>query len=249
MPNLYKTVVEFQPTTGLPEDVVTNTFHLGTVNPASALELTNWHAAVVAFFAEAPSGGGLPLDNYLSAEISRVNHPKVTTYEYDFTAPQVDKRGRQYWLTGSPIKESTYAGVGAAASAGAAPGQVAVCLSYHGDLTGLHESIPGAPAGPEGDTHPKARRRGRLFIGPLNQSAVQAGSAPARPSAGLIGSLTAAADKLEVDSSLVQGAGSGWAVFSPTSGSWVLVEGGWVDNRFDTQRRRLIGATSRTTWA
>lgn len=246
--DLVKHVIEFQPVTGLPEDVVTNTFHQAGATTLTAEEIEDFQFAIINFYASAPEGGGLPLDNFFSSEMSRVNHPVISSYRYDFSAPQEDRNGRQYFLTGSPIATKVYPGMGAAASAGAAPGQVSLCISYHADLAGLHESIPGGAPGPVGDTRPKARRRGRIYLPPLNQSAVAAGSSPARPSAGLLGTAASVASRLKNTADSIQ-AGGGWAVFSPTSGTWTLVDGGWVDNRFDTQRRRLVDATARSLWA
>jgi len=39
-----------------------------------------------------------------------------------------------------------------------------------------------------------------------------------------------------------------WVVYSPTNGNTVNVDNGWVDNAFDTQRRRGLAVTARTNW-
>lgn len=104
------------------------------------------------------------------------------------------------------------------------PEEVAVCLSFHGDppIT--------------------ARKRGRIYIGPLNTDAYDDGdtSTPARVKVGLSQTLQAAG------ANLVANTGAGWAIRSVASGgTFVPVTGGFVDNALDTQRRRGPDPSSR----
>lgn len=110
------------------------------------------------------------------------------------------------------------------------PSEVAVCCSFQGTKT------PGLP---------QARRRGRVYIGPLDQAQNNDG----RPASAM---LTVLADQMgDLAAGVVAGASTGsfWGVWSPTDGDIVNVTNGWVDNAFDTQRRRGEEYTSRTTWA
>lgn len=90
-----------------------------------------------------------------------------------------------------------------------------------------------------------ARRRGRLYFGPLSSSAVDPASAtvPARPSPTFLTDLRVSATWLADQSSL------GWAIRSsrPTQ-NFVQIGGGWTDNALDTQRRRGPEPSSRTQW-
>lgn len=103
------------------------------------------------------------------------------------------------------------------------PSEVALCLSF---VAGFN--LP--------------RRRGRIYLGPLND---QAFALNGRPEAALISDLAAKGDDLLAYSTfpdLFQ------VVISPTAQAAEQVTGGWVDNAFDTQRRRGVAPTSRTTY-
>jgi hypothetical protein len=91
-----------------------------------------------------------------------------------------------------------------------------------------------------------ARRRGRIYIGPLNSScgAQEATSNICRVSGAVQADFAAAAVRLanHVD--------AGWLIHSSMAGgTFAAVETGWVDNAFDTQRRRGPDASNRFTWA
>lgn len=116
------------------------------------------------------------------------------------------------------------------------PSEVAVCLSFQGvPLAGVNQ----------------ARRRGRIYIGPLSVLSLEGvnagdttGPSPARVAPTLITRIMAAADQLGSDSTA---AGFEWSVYSPTANTMTEIDNGWVDNAFDIQRRRGETATSRTT--
>lgn len=108
------------------------------------------------------------------------------------------------------------------------PEEVACCLTLQG-------AIPPAAS---------ARRRGRLYIGPLNLTAATFGTAlvASRPSDIFVNDLVVAATRLRNNS-------LGWAIRSslPVQ-NFVEVDHGYVDNAFDTQRRRGPRTTSRVLW-
>ena len=106
--------------------------------------------------------------------------------------------------------------------------ELAICLSFRG------EYVSGASA---------ARRRGRIYFGPLVATAIG--------STGLV--LTAAVTTMATAGGALltaSNAASDWAwiVWSPTSGAGYPVTEGWVDNAPDIQRRRGTLATVRTTF-
>lgn len=119
----------------------------------------------------------------------------------------------------------------------ALPAEVSLCVSFQGT------QVSGQP---------QARRRGRLYIGPLAVGTnLTVTGADVRPSTTLINDLVASADAvLETEPQVY------WAVYSPTTDaqggtladSMTIVTNGWVDNAFDTQRRRGAAATSRSTF-
>lgn len=91
---------------------------------------------------------------------------------------------------------------------------------------------------------PQARRRGRVFLGPCLSSSNSAG----RPSAATITAITTAAAAFKTAIQAIP-SDTQWAIWSPSDGVAVEVTDGWVDNSFDTQRRRGIRTNSRTTWS
>ena len=108
------------------------------------------------------------------------------------------------------------------------PSEVALCLSFQAPR------IPGQI---------QNRRQGRVYIGPLNTGVASAG----RPSSTARSTLAAAAGVLGVD---IQTDTDGfWAVWSAMNGTTAEVEEGWVDDAFDTQRRRGLQRTTKTTFA
>lgn len=112
---------------------------------------------------------------------------------------------------------------------GALPPEVALCMSFQGIR------ISGQP---------QARRRGRVFIGPL--TGIMNPTSDGRPDPAKIAILVSAADAL-LTSALA--AGIAWAVYSPTDAQAVPVQNGWVDNEFDVIRERGRRATTRSTFS
>lgn len=85
------------------------------------------------------------------------------------------------------------------------------------------------------------RQRGRIYVGPWAQSAGVNG----RPGTGVI---TALAQGMEDFRTAVEGSllGRSLTVLSQADGEMNIVTGGWVDNSWDTQRRRGEASTART---
>jgi hypothetical protein len=109
-----------------------------------------------------------------------------------------------------------------------APADVALCLSYRGAL--------------QAGLDPK-NRRGRLYIGPLSLGSIQTSSngSDALPNEALRIALRNAALKLMQLTAIT------WQLWSPTTQNFVDLTHGWVDDQFDTQRRRGTKPTSRLT--
>lgn len=107
------------------------------------------------------------------------------------------------------------------------PSEVALCLSFQAAReSGL----------------PQARRRGRVYLGPFGTAANNNG----RPSTDCINDVAAAGQYL-LDASLLATEWT-WAVYSQVDNALVFVINGWVDNAWDTQRRRGVTPTARTTF-
>lgn len=109
------------------------------------------------------------------------------------------------------------------------PDEIAVCLSF-------------SAASPH-----TARRRGRVYIGPLNiDTTTQAtGTNFTQVAPQFMTDLCVAAARLSSHPD------AGWLIAHDANGSpsYAAVETGWVDNAYDVQRRRGEKATTRQTWA
>lgn len=87
---------------------------------------------------------------------------------------------------------------------------------------------------------PQARRRNRIYLGPFD---APSNSDTGRPSNLLIETVLFAGHSMIVasDVALLWG----WHVYSPTQNAHYPVISGWVDNAWDSQRRRGVDATLR----
>lgn len=121
------------------------------------------------------------------------------------------------------IRTANLTGLVNATTAG--PTEVALVLSYQGaKISGL----------------PQNRRRGRIFIGPLEAAD------EARPTDAQIATISAAGQNL-LNASDAATTWT-WAQWSETNGVGIDVANGWCDNEWDTQRRRGREATKRDTF-
>jgi hypothetical protein len=102
------------------------------------------------------------------------------------------------------------------------PTEVALCASFYATIN-------------------RPRRRGRVYVGPFHAGSVQAEGGDGRPSNALRLNLLEAAAWLALESGTCQ-----LAVLSRADGVARAVTHGWVDNAFDTQRRRGLKSTLRT---
>lgn len=127
----------------------------------------------------------------------------------------------------APVLEETF-NFTSAPTGNALPEEVACCLSFQGDVS---SGIP------------QARNRGRVFIGPLN---VSVSDTSARPSSAFRTALAGAADDLLTASDAA--AAWTWVVWSTVLNSSGSITNGWVDNSFDTQRRRGRKPSTRTVF-
>lgn len=111
------------------------------------------------------------------------------------------------------------------------PEEVACVLSFQS------AQISGVPA---------ARRRGRIFIGPLSVLALAQGTSSAFVSwsAAFKTALSGAAVQLAVPDTVA----AQWVQHSGVTGLVFAVKNGWIDNQPDTQRRRGHQQPGRTLW-
>lgn len=117
--------------------------------------------------------------------------------------------------------------LGAMSAAAPLPQEVACCLSYYAG-----RSLP--------------RQRGRIYLGPLQSGVVVADSTTGhiKPADAFRTTVAEAAERLFT----ANGMEVEWQVLSQVDGMARRVTGGWVDDAFDTQRRRGSEPTSRILW-
>lgn len=126
-----------------------------------------------------------------------------------------------------PVYESSFALVSLTSSA-PLPAEVALCISFQGEA--------------ESGTNP-ARRRNRKYLGPW---ASTVSGNDGRPTPTLRAVIAGAGRRLKeaADASVTWE----WCWYSPTDSANGVVDNGWVDNAWDTQRRRGPAPTTRSTF-
>lgn len=115
------------------------------------------------------------------------------------------------------------------------PSEVAVCNSFHS--AGVFGE--GGHTGPR----PAARHRGRNYLGPLNIDAVNGSPAVSVVNPDLMTAIQWASSRSDINTGNVR-----WSVWSRANAAMYPVTGGFVDDAFDTQRRRGQAPTTRLTW-
>ena len=97
---------------------------------------------------------------------------------------------------------------------------------------------------PKSSGVPQARRRNRIYLPFITSNSNSTGS---RPTSTVINAVQSAAATLLAASGPTS-ADWQWMVYSPTDDAIDLVDNGWIDDEWDTQRRRGRPSTSRTTF-
>lgn len=207
--------------TGVPEDVAVNTFHFDAMD-ADVLGDPSLVTEPLKDFYRAPVAPSTSAPGeWLSPIISRgVGAAKVKLYDMSEPKPR------------RPFEVDTFTLPTVIGATDGMPNECCIVSSFHGDpLSG----------------HPQARRRGRIFFGPLTRSAFSMGTTSAMPAVGTVfrTSLVNASKQLCID---VRNNGPRWVVYSRASGDLVEIRSGWVDSDPDTQRRRENGVRDRVTW-
>lgn len=217
-----RAVVALQGTTGSPLDRYLNTFHFNSPDPLVDADLDNLAGHLVDFYTDIPVGGGGSIGGLLSEQVAGSGH---TVTFYNVTSLPA----------GLPIRTPDTWSFAVAPSTNGIPEECALCLSFAAAPVAGNNSGPGP--------HLPARRRGRVYIGPLNTAVPASGTGGVRPAAGLQADMLLSAEQFLHDGPLADG--WIWAVFSPTDLANRAVERAWVDDAFDTQRRRGVAPSGR----
>lgn len=208
----------------IPEDAIVNTFHFDDDDdPAAAPEDTaGWIMEMLTAFYNVVDG------ELFGDSVG----PEATVKMYDMATPEPRLLIATDTIALTPSVVSCL------------PNEVALCLSY--------AAAPAAGVNPQ-------RRRGRVFLGPVKTTAVATINGQSRPIESVRTAIAAAAgvmcDGIEHPAS--PGFRCRWALYSPTTDeggatvgdSFFDVVSGWIDDAWDTQRRRGAAPTARVTFA
>lgn len=228
--------------TGLAEDNCVNTLYFNgpvqppTPTPPTAGQIDSIAARLTAFYNDMQLSGSA-IASFIGEQMSRVaNANSFDFYWTDGVEPPAT------W--GSPIAVRSWT-LGPVSPGTPFPSEVATVLSFHADLTDVPETQAN-PTPPPATIRPAARRRGRIFLGPLQNFAGAENSTTHEIMVNTNWNDTlvqaAAALKFQNDATWE------WVVTSNALGGNLPVEGGYVDNAFDTQRRRGQAPTARSVW-
>lgn len=215
---------------GLAEDDIVNTWYFRS-NTEVIGDGADLIMIVNDFYNQQVTATNTSVVQHIATTLMQTARERYKIYDMDHESPR------------SPVVDTTPGTPNPAnGTAVALPGEVAVCLSYRAAL------LSGTSA---------ARRRGRMYLGPLNTTAssVEATLLNARPNLPMRQAIIACADRM---AALALTNGWTWVVYSPTVAADPGVNGGgefaaqtitdvWCDDAFDVQRRRGVKPTSRVS--
>nr|CRY96102.1 hypothetical protein [uncultured prokaryote] len=181
-------------------------------------------ARMQSFWEDTPDGVDHPLGYYMSSVLKRdTDACDILVYDAQGDAGAPPFTTAQFTLGGNHTPNVNM------------PEEVALCASYWSKNPSL-----------QGNLLPRPRRQGRVYIGPFNTWALANGtSGYARPNPDLTATLVGAISHI-ADNNADDG---GWCVLSRASHQSSVITNGWVDDAWDTQRRRGVDASTRTSWA
>lgn len=236
MPN-YRFQITLPAMTGLAEDGFTSVWHTKTASPDPVI--SEWEDGITALLDFYNGLAGLMPTGVIS---SAVGAGTVKAYEVVTGAP--GESDDQALLLD---QDAFTVGALAAPANLPMPSEVAVCLSMTAvGAADVPENIAGGAPGPAGDIHPRARYRGRVYLGPwvANASTIVVASGAARPAVALRDTILNYGDAL---GTALAADGHSLCVYSRADASFKTVDTLSVDDAFDTVRSRGVKRTIRDT--
>lgn len=215
----YLVTTEIPYFTAIAKDVITNTWHFNWLNGGTP---SNASFLFLDNNVRAALGGcyANATTNHMAAFCNQTA-TVVTIYDLDDPVPRVPV----YQSTGtlSAVIKATSTLIAA---------ETSVCVSYKAAF------ISGIP---------KASQRGRIFLGGIADNWVDPGTGALFPKP-KPGTLTALGNSINDLLATPFADDWEWVVYSRKLMQTFPVVGGWIDNAFDTQRRRGNAASTRTLW-
>lgn len=226
---LYRATVKLNRSSGVAKDASVNVFHLATPT-VSAGSMPAWGAAIGGFY------------NGVIAAMSPAVSRASLAHTVDFSLVNRNAAGAGDDTT-SPIVYSHPFSTLATIQGGfePLPSEVALCLSYR---TENALNFPEAA----GLLRPRSRRRGRMFLGPLNVGVLGRTAANNAEFTVATRNLVITAFLAMIDGLRDGGAGpnhAAFVVYSPSDNSYRAVDWCHIDNAPDTVRGRGEASSSR----
>lgn len=215
----------------VPKDRIVNTWAINQYVPDGGTDDQALLSAFTQFYATDPTGQTASVSEFFGHSLSRAAGDAVFRL-YDLDG-HLD--GSPH---GSPVSIKNHQIDVADVTQTPLPDEVSVCLT----LEGTNRSSTPVEVG---TTRPMSRRTGRVFLGPLNTKAVAVVDGYARVATAFTSVVLAALGDLQDDVQAVQPAAD-LGVWSRKDAEIYAIEAAYIDNEFDTQRRRGVTATSRT---
>lgn len=224
---IIEAMVVLAKTSGLPEDAVQNTFHFEWPGaPPISVDFDNLRDDIEGFY------NSVGLGNVMGYGLSRAANANLIKF---YTLPAVPGP------SGSPTATRTWTLVAATPGGSSLPDEVAMCMSFRGSYTGLVEEEA------DGD-RPRSRTRNRVFLGPWTTFVETLGTSAVgdqRVNAATRATIVAAAAAQLGAAAFADG--WIWQTWSRTDWDGDEVEEVWVDDAFDTQRRRGVAPSTRSS--
>lgn len=205
--------------TGLPEDEAVNTFVFDdqTGTGPTTDDISN---LVIAFY----NGGATPAGGIIGESVTRAtNGCRVDLAEIEVLGPTPN--------VGPVYYSDQFTLTAVSGTTSPLPLEVAIVTSFY-NSTETSVSI--------------RRRRGRIYLGPINLTCLDATGTYPLVSDATLTKINTAAEALQVAAAA---ADVPWCVWSRAEGQLFPVDSGWTENDFDTQRRRGAKAEQRDNWS
>jgi len=219
----YHATVTFEAVSGNPRDRVVNSFAFDADAAILSADADTLATRLETFYHTLSAPGIHPIDYYFSPALSRVVKPILRIYPLD---GHLDGSA-----SGSFSFARTFANnLTAPGNVTPLPSECAIVLSFHASYGLDVEFAPGA--------RPRARDRGRIFLGPLNLGCqVTSANSNSIVSAQCMSDIANAAKTLRDGSATTR-----WSVWSRRNQRMTAITTVSVDEAMDSQRRR--GQTS-----
>lgn len=222
----------FPSQSGLPADECMSTFHFAAIGEVDVEPIGSfWVTQLQEFYDANTNFATASILGFASADLDS------TAFRLEI-APVVIATGDTAPQTLLPWTPTTPANTG-----DALPSEVALCCTFR-TLSPLNPELDPPVA--------TASKRGRVYLGPFDADTADAALSYSRPSGPLIATVAEAAERLASHSNANGGdataAQGNFCTYSRARRVMIVVDAGWVDNEWDTQRRRGHDATNRLTW-